>query len=344
MEELHCNIVVMKGSLAKVLRLNLGPSSETQTPSFSASSSPDAGMLQNYSRKHSTPLSSPEEPRTSNTRSSGETSISSSDTMNSLFLVYEQNPLFERLHKGKHMPIKRNKLDDPHPTLDTVWERVIALSATTKPSIESSPKNVFWIPQNHVVNQQSATAKSFCNYPKVKFSTTRTEQCPAVAANKLHQTPNRNQIFSSSIREAVSLGKTSSMPPPLCSLCQNKSPAFGKPPRRFTYEELEEATNRFSDMNFLAEGVFGLVHRGILKDGLVVAVKQLKLSGSQGDADFCRQVRVLSCAQHRNVVLLVGFCVQGNKRILVYEYICNSSLDIHLHGIFCLPLFSVIIF
>ena len=79
----------------------------------------------------------------------------------------------------------------------------------------------------------------------------------------------------------------------------------------------------FSDESFLAEGGFGVVHKGILKDGQVVAVKQLKFGGSQADLDFCREVRVLSCAQHRNVVLLIGFCIESNLRILVYEYTCN---------------------
>jgi interleukin-1 receptor-associated kinase 1 len=115
-------------------------------------------------------------------------------------------------------------------------------------------------------------------------------------------------------------------------LCQHKAPTFGKPPRQFSYEELEEATEGFSDMNFLAEGGFSNVYRGVLRDGQVVAVKLLKYGGSQADADFCREVRVLSCAQHRNVVLLIGFCIDGKKRVLVYEYICNRSLDFHLHG------------
>lgn len=107
---------------------------------------------------------------------------------------------------------------------------------------------------------------------------------------------------------------------------------FGKPPRQFSYKELEKATEGFSDMNFLAEGGFGYVYRGVLGDGQVVAVKLLKSGNSQEDADFCREVRVLSCAQHRNVVMLIGFCIDGKKRMLVYEYICNSSLDFHLHG------------
>ncbi|CAI0558630.1 unnamed protein product [Linum tenue] len=131
---------------------------------------------------------------------------------------------------------------------------------------------------------------------------------------------------------AVSLGRTSSVPPPLCSLCQHKAPVFGKPPREFSYEELDDATGGFSDENFLAKGGFGDVYRGVLSDGQVVAVKVLRFLGAQADADFCREVKVLSCAQHRNVVLLTGFCVDEQKRILVYEYICNGSLDFHLHG------------
>ena len=69
-------------------------------------------------------------------------------------------------------------------------------------------------------------------------------------------------------------------------------------------------------------------------DGQVVAVKQHKLASSQGDIEFCSEVEVLSCAQHRNVVTLIGFCVEDGRRLLVYEYICNGSLDLHLFGEF----------
>ncbi|XLR07198.1 hypothetical protein S83_035136, partial [Arachis hypogaea] len=98
------------------------------------------------------------------------------------------------------------------------------------------------------------------------------------------------------------------------------------------YAELELATGGFSEANFLAEGGFGSVHRGVLPDGQVIAVKQHKLASSQGDLEFCSEVEVLSCAQHRNVVMLIGFCIEDKRRILVYEYICNGSLDSHLYG------------
>lgn len=331
MEELQCNIVVMKGSHPKVVRLNLAYSDDIQMPSFSASSSPDSSMSQGYRKRHSTPSSSPEEPRTSYTRSSGEISGSSSDMA---YFVYEQNPLYERPQKVKHAPFKITELDNPHATVYPEEERVIALSTDQKSYIDGTPKRVIWIPQNHVVEQQKPRTRCSRNYPQskpgnCKFELHKHLQFNEDARAKLQQT--QDHVYTSSIREAVSLARTSSTPPPLCSLCQHKAPAFGKPPIRFQYEELQEATNGFSDLNFLAEGVFGLVHKGILKNGQVVAIKQLKFSGSQGDADFCKEVRVLNCAQHRNVVLLVGFCVQEKRRALVYEYICNNSLDFHLH-------------
>jgi serine/threonine protein kinase len=101
---------------------------------------------------------------------------------------------------------------------------------------------------------------------------------------------------------------------------------------------LELATGGFSQANFLAEGGFGSVHRGVLPDGQAVAVKQHKLASSQGDVEFCSEVEVLSCAQHRNVVMLIGFCIEDRRRLLVYEYICNGSLDSHLYGNFSLSL------
>jgi len=139
--------------------------------------------------------------------------------------------------------------------------------------------------------------------------------------------------FRGNVRDAVSLSRRAPPgPPPLCSICQHKTPVFGKPPRWFSYAELELATGGFSQANFLAEGGFGSVHRGVLPDGQAIAVKQHKLASSQGDVEFCSEVEVLSCAQHRNVVMLIGFCVEDKRRLLVYEYICNGSLDSHLYG------------
>ncbi|GFY86920.1 kinase with adenine nucleotide alpha hydrolases-like domain-containing protein [Actinidia rufa] len=257
--------------------------------------------------KHSTPVNSPEEPRR---------------------------------NKGKFSPRNtQNNLIDPLATLDVDREMIFTPSTRPKSSISNNHNGVFWIPQNHTVDKNTRASKNYRNTLKTKSSTTRNDFDTFVQFNRdmsrgptLNQTHGRDYIFDSSIRQAVSLSRTSSIPPPLCSLCQHKAPIFGKPPRRFDYGELKEATDGFSDENFLAEGGFGTVHKGVLRDSQVVAVKQLKSAASKGDTDFFREVRVLSCAQHRNVVLLIGFCVEGKNRILVYEYICNGSLDFHLHG------------
>eukprot|EP00249_Psilotum_nudum_P002238 c15178_g1_i1 orf=2-277(+) len=71
-------------------------------------------------------------------------------------------------------------------------------------------------------------------------------------------------------------------PPLLCSICKQRSPEFGKLPRKFTYAELEAATKHFSPVSYLAEGGFGFVYRGKL-NGQDIAVKQHKLVSTQGD-------------------------------------------------------------
>ncbi|MCO5611985.1 hypothetical protein L7F22_066245 [Adiantum nelumboides] len=115
----------------------------------------------------------------------------------------------------------------------------------------------------------------------------------------------------------------------LCSHCRQMSPVLRNVPRRFGYTELEAATNNFSKANFLAEGGFGFVYRGEL-DGQVIAVKQHKLASTQGYKEFRSEVELLSCAQHRNLVMLLGYCDENGHRMLVYEFVCNKSLDWHL--------------
>lgn len=347
MDELSCSIVEMNGSRAKILRLNLGCSDELQTPFFSATSSPgvEIGKLKGRRLKHSTPVSSPEEAGTSVTRNIGVNSESSSESTTSLFLIYEQNPLYEGQGQEKktQKPINKPKDFNVQPPLYFDLERDHAPSSWTRPtsSVASDNKTILWIPQNHIVDEKFQKTKNNSVIKRTKSPTSKTllenfircDQEMGTNGLGFDQVQSRSYVTNSGIRDnSVPLGRTSCIPPPLCSECQNKAPVFGKPPKRFSYKELEEATNMFSDENFLAEGGFGVVHKGILKDGQVVAVKQLKFGGSQADLDFCREVRVLSCAQHRNVVLLIGFCIEGNSRILVYEYICNGSLDLYLHG------------
>jgi len=96
----------------------------------------------------------------------------------------------------------------------------------------------------------------------------------------------------------------------------------------FTYRELKSATKNFSER--LGGGGFGSVFKGILKDGSLVAVKKLE-SVSQGEKQFSTEVRTIGITQHVNLVRLLGFCAEGSKRaskrLLVYEYMPNGSLN-----------------
>ncbi|GAV78440.1 Pkinase_Tyr domain-containing protein [Cephalotus follicularis] len=100
----------------------------------------------------------------------------------------------------------------------------------------------------------------------------------------------------------------------------------------FTYEELARATDGFSDANLLGQGGFGYVHRGVLPNGKEVAVKQLKAGSGQGEREFQAEVEIISRVHHKHLVSLVGYCIAGVQRMLVYEFVPNNTMEFHLHG------------
>ncbi|XP_043725551.1 proline-rich receptor-like protein kinase PERK1 [Telopea speciosissima] len=100
----------------------------------------------------------------------------------------------------------------------------------------------------------------------------------------------------------------------------------------FTYEELEMATEGFSAANMLGQGGFGYVHRGVLPNGKEVAIKSLKAGSGQGDREFQAEVEIISRVHHKHLVSLVGYCIAGSQRMLVYEFVPNNTLEFHLHG------------
>ncbi|XWS72158.1 hypothetical protein CRYUN_Cryun02cG0016300 [Craigia yunnanensis] len=324
LEELQCNLVVMKRSQPKVLRLNL-----VGSPNMAPDVAWPLSFESEASRKHKkskhdqlyetkgpfvTPVSSPDHESSLTVTDVGTLSISSSDPGASPFFL---PGLYESLNLFESDSDSDNVLDPPKTkSYFQPWMADIHSSGTDSKHLGKGLQRM---------NDSSLT--STYSILLEKLSTLNREPDVGVLNYKL------DLKVSKSVREAISLSRNAPLgPPPSCSICQHKAPVFGNPPRWFTYAELEHATNGFSQSNFLAEGGFGSVHRGILPDGQVVAVKQHKLASSQGDLEFCSEVEVLSCAQHRNVVMLVGFCIEDGKRLLVYEYICNGSLDSHLYG------------
>ncbi|KAG8077253.1 hypothetical protein GUJ93_ZPchr0007g6262 [Zizania palustris] len=332
-EELQCNIVVMKRSQPKVLRLNLvgSPDKDSEVccslpPILDSSvgkTTADVKEPRTSIRGPAvTPNSSPDSETPFESTEAGTSSVSSSDPGTSPFSASDTNGSMK-----KEVPIAKDKLQHSD----------INISDSDSETL-SPPASLSLQPWMVDILQGSASSRSHGKGPRK----TRTPTADALLENiskldllnEISSMRSRSDLnFRGNVRDAVSLARSAPPgPPPLCSICQHKAPVFGKPPRWFTYAELELATGGFSQANFLAEGGFGSVHRGVLPDGQAIAVKQYKLASSQGDVEFCSEVEVLSCAQHRNVVMLIGFCVEDKRRLLVYEYICNGSLDSHLYG------------
>ncbi|KAL6906278.1 hypothetical protein ACP4OV_003879 [Aristida adscensionis] len=117
------------------------------------------------------------------------------------------------------------------------------------------------------------------------------------------------------------------LPPPSPNM------ALGFSKSSFSYEELAAATGGFSSANMLGQGGFGYVFRGVLAgSGKEVAVKQLKSGSGQGEREFQAEVEIISRVHHRHLVSLVGYCIAGNQRMLVYEFVPNNTLEHHLYG------------
>ncbi|XP_051121218.1 probable serine/threonine-protein kinase PBL7 [Andrographis paniculata] len=102
----------------------------------------------------------------------------------------------------------------------------------------------------------------------------------------------------------------------------------------FTFRELASATKNFRADCLLGEGGFGRVYKGRLEStNQIVAIKQLDRNGLQGNREFLVEVLMLSLLHHENLVNLIGYCADGDQRLLVYEYMPLGSLEDHLHDL-----------
>ncbi|KAL3740570.1 hypothetical protein ACJRO7_021791 [Eucalyptus globulus] len=99
---------------------------------------------------------------------------------------------------------------------------------------------------------------------------------------------------------------------------------------QFDLATIQSATNDFSPENKLGEGGFGEVFQGKLPNGQQIAVKRLSQSSRQGDDEFKNEVLLVAKLQHKNLVRLLGFCLEGDEKLLAYEFVPNKSLDYFL--------------
>ncbi|KAK9146186.1 hypothetical protein Sjap_006089 [Stephania japonica] len=127
-------------------------------------------------------------------------------------------------------------------------------------------------------------------------------------------------IISSGLASSTSISLASAMATCMLSV------------KTFTLAEIEKATEKFSSKRVLGEGGFGRVYHGIMDDGSEVAVKLLTREDQSGDREFMAEVEMLSRLHHRNLVKLIGICIEGRRHCLLYELVHNGSVESHLHG------------
>ncbi|XP_058780852.1 proline-rich receptor-like protein kinase PERK4 [Vicia villosa] len=135
------------------------------------------------------------------------------------------------------------------------------------------------------------------------------------------------QQFSSDMSTSSYSGSQGPVLPP-----PHPTVALGFNQSSFTYDELSVATGAFAQRNLLGQGGFGYVHKGVLPNGKEIAVKSLKSTSGQGDREFQAEVDTVSRVHHRYLVSLVGYCISDSKKLLVYEFVPNKTLEYHLHG------------
>ncbi|KAK8473555.1 hypothetical protein PHAVU_001G167700 [Phaseolus vulgaris] len=138
--------------------------------------------------------------------------------------------------------------------------------------------------------------------------------------SSLNKRSGLGSMLSSSITSSTSVSLMSTMATSILSV------------KTFSLSELEKATDKFNSKRVLGEGGFGRVYSGTLEDGAEVAVKLLTRDNQNGDREFIAEVEMLSRLHHRNLVKLIGICIEGRRRCLVYELVRNGSVESHLHG------------
>ncbi|KAH1042091.1 hypothetical protein GYH30_024414 [Glycine max] len=151
--------------------------------------------------------------------------------------------------------------------------------------------------------------------------------------NHLEKDANGSQSGEDCCVKSISAYRSSShpitAPSPLSGLPEFSHLGWG---HWFTLRDLELATNRFAKDNVIGEGGYGIVYRGQLINGNPVAIKKLLNNLGQAEKEFRVEVEAIGHVRHKNLVRLLGYCIEGTHRLLIYEYVNNGNLEQWLHG------------
>ncbi|KAL8201980.1 hypothetical protein R6Q57_011127 [Mikania cordata] len=333
---LNCNVVLIDGPLHKILRSVNFPLTlkidQEQVPTMADM----LGALPTYNQVHKTSNSASDytpSPSSSNTRNTSSSSYSSSSTTSTEYghkktpsLVEKDTPPRSKQYSKSQQlnQIPEFEIKAPRRSISRLREERTGRNASHMRVKDGMTRNVDMNRETETMSYASRLDQREMNQKEFRQQITRRVSLSQINTSIIDRT--------SSIRRDMSLSlKEPPTPPPLCSICKHSVPVFGRSPRRFSYEEIEKATNGFSTNNLLAEGGYGKVYRGVLSDGQIVAVKKRKMVSAQGAAEFCSEVEVLKSAQHKNLVMLIGYCIE-KEWLLVYEFACYGSLDKHLYG------------
>ncbi|KAI3796885.1 hypothetical protein L1987_39572 [Smallanthus sonchifolius] len=332
---LNCNVVLVDGPLHKILRSVNFPLTmkidQEQVPTMAdmLGALPAYNQVQNKSLATSDltqSSSSTQNSSSSNSSSSSATTENGSQNTPSPVAKYTRSPRSKQYSKSQQLnqiPELEIKVNRRSIACLTEEERTDGNGNHLRVK-DDMTRNVDMKGETQTIPYASRLDQREMNQKEFRQQTTRRVSFSHTNTPIIDRT--------SSIRRDMSLSlKEPPTPPPLCSICKHSVPVFGRSPQRFSHEEIEKATDGFSTSNFLAEGGYGKVYRGVLSDGQVVAVKKRKMVSAQGAAEFCSEIEVLKCAQHKNLVMLIGYCIE-KEWLLVYEFACYGSLDKHLYG------------
>ncbi|CAA0835956.1 G-type lectin S-receptor-like serine/threonine-protein kinase B120 [Striga hermonthica] len=118
-----------------------------------------------------------------------------------------------------------------------------------------------------------------------------------------------------------------------CDISIESQQSNGPELAMFSFSSVVTATDNFSDKNKLGQGGFGDVYKGMLLGGHEIAVKRLSTKSGQGLEEFKNEIMLIAKLQHRNLVRLLGCCIHGEEKLLLYEYMPNKSLDSYLFDV-----------